>query len=91
MTANGVIRVPQVDYLNPARHLRSRRSVTTAASVDFVTSERNERPSVAFGHLTAAQIRAAVLARGAFLPEFEPHNPGEEILFVRRGVGQAPE
>jgi hypothetical protein len=66
-------------------------SVATAAWVDFVTSERNERPSVAFGHLTAAQIRAAVLARGAFLSEFEPHNPGEKILFVRRGVGQAPE
>ena len=51
--------------------IRSRRSVATAGWVDFVTSERNERPSVAFGHLTAAQIGAAVLARGAFLSEFE--------------------
>jgi hypothetical protein len=79
MTANGVIRVPQVDFLNPAR------SVTTAAWVDFVTSKRNERPSVAFGHLTAAEIRAAVLARGAFLSEFEPHNPGEKSFLCGAG------
>src|SRR5271156_5474479 len=72
----GARRPRQLMPLVSRRHLGSRRSAATAASVDFVTSQRNERRLVAFGHLKAAQTRAAVLMRARRLSVFRASQSG---------------